>query len=62
MKSRRMKAARMLKGLSQHGLAERVGCSESRISRIETGRATAEDNLKQRIAEVLEIPTYEIGA
>ena len=61
MKARIMKSARMLKGLSQHGLAERVGCSEAAISRIETGRASPERDLKERIARELEIKPWEVG-
>jgi len=61
MKAQRMKAARMLKGMTQHALAERVGCTEALVSKIETGRATPERELKERIARVLEIEIWEVG-
>jgi len=57
----KMKAARMLNGMTQHTLAERVGCTEALISKIETGRATPERQLKERIARLLEIETWEVG-
>ncbi len=56
----RMKAARVLKGLTQLQLADRVGTKEIEISRIETGRAVPESSLKQRIADALGKPTFEI--
>ena len=51
----------MLKGMTQHALAERVGCTEALVSKIETGRATPERELKERIARVLEIEIWEVG-
>ena len=56
----RMKAARVLKGMTQLQLAETVGTKEIEISRIETGRRTADAELKRCIAEVLGKPTFEI--
>jgi DNA-binding XRE family transcriptional regulator len=56
----RMKAARVLQGLTQLQLAGLVGVKEIEISRIETGRAQPEATLKQRIAEVLRKPTFEL--
>lgn len=55
-----MKAARVLRGLTQLQLADQVGRKEIEISRLETGRAQAEVELKQRIAAVLQKPTYEL--
>ena len=56
----RLKAARVLKGFTQLQLAEKVGTREIEISRIETGRAGADSTLKQRIAEVLQKPAFEL--
>ncbi len=56
----RLKAARVLKGLTQLQLAEKVGTSEIEISRIETGRARPDAARKRQIAEVLEKPVYEL--
>lgn len=55
-----MKAARVLKGLTQLQLAEQVGTKEIEISRIETGRSVPESNLRQRIANALSKPAWEI--
>jgi len=56
----RLKAARVLKGMTQLQLAERVGLKEIEISRIETGRAAPDGTIKQRIADVLQKPTFEL--
>jgi len=56
----RLKSARVLKGMTQLQLAGRVGLKEIEISRIETGRADANAELKRRIAEVLQKPTFEL--
>ena len=56
----RMKAARVLKGLTQMQLAELVGTREIEISRIETGRVTPDAYTKERIAIVLQKPTFEL--
>jgi DNA-binding XRE family transcriptional regulator len=56
----RMKAARVLKGLTQMQLAEKVGTREIEISRIETGRVTPDAQIKQRIANALQKPTFEL--
>ena len=56
----RMKAARVEKGLTQLNLAEAVGVREIDISRIETGRAQPDAELKRRIAEVLGKPAFAI--
>ena len=55
-----MAAARVLKGLTQWQLAEKVGTREIEISRIETGRISPDVALKQRIADVLGKPTFEL--
>ena len=56
----RMKAARVLKGFTQLQLAEFVGTREIEISRIETGRVIPDEQTKQRIALVLQKPTFEL--
>ena len=58
--NRRLAAARVLKGLTQRQLAEKVGTREIEISRIETGRVAPDAAMKQRIATVLEKPTFEL--
>jgi len=49
----RLKAARVLKGLTQLQLADKVGAKEIDISRMETGRARPDAETKRRIAEAL---------
>jgi len=56
----KIEAARVLKGLTQRQLAEKVGTREIEISRIETGRISPDVALKQRIADVLGKPTFEL--
>ncbi len=56
-----MRAARGRLGLTQFNLARRVRCSESQIAKIETGRATPADWLKEAIARELGIQTWEVG-
>jgi len=48
--------------MTQFDLARRVGCSESQITKIETGRATPEHWLKEAIAREVGIQTWEVGA
>jgi len=54
-------AARRAKRWTQFELAKRVGCSESQIAKIETGRAVPEAWLKEAIARELGIATWEVG-
>ena len=56
----RLKAARVLRGMTQLQLAEKVGLEEHDISRVETGRTEADAELKRRLAEVLQKPTFEL--
>ena len=58
--NRRMAAARVLKGITQRKLAELVGTREIEISRIETGRLEPGRAMKERIALVLQKPTFEL--
>lgn len=55
-----LRAARAHAGLSGDGLAERLGISQSRVSRIELGQQAAPTDLVRRWAEVAE--TSEDGA
>jgi len=56
----RLKAARVLKGLTQLKLAELVGVKEIEISRYETGRCLPTGAVRQRIADTLQKPTFEL--
>ena len=56
----RLKAARVLMGLTQLQVAQKLGSKEIEISRIETGRAQADPRLKQRIADLLKKPAFEL--
>jgi transcriptional regulator with XRE-family HTH domain len=53
--------ARLRKRLTQFSLARRVGCSESQIAKIETGRANPPRWLKEAVARELDIQTWEVG-
>jgi ribosome-binding protein aMBF1 (putative translation factor) len=57
-----MRHARRRLGWTQLTLAQNAGCTESLITKIETGRATPERELKEAIANELNIPTWEVGA
>ena len=46
--------------MTQLQLAEKVGLEEHDISRVETGRTEADAELKRRLAEVLQKPTFEL--
>jgi transcriptional regulator with XRE-family HTH domain len=56
----RLRAARVLKGFTQLQLAEKVGTKEIEISRIETGRVQPSEQMKRRIADVLQKPPFEL--
>jgi ribosome-binding protein aMBF1 (putative translation factor) len=60
-KARIMREARHRRGWTQFDLSKRVGCSESQIAKIETGRATPPRWLKEAIAQELNIATWEVG-
>ena len=60
-KGQAMRDARRRLGLTQLDLAQRVGCTESLVTKIETGRATPEQSLKEAIARELSIATWEVG-
>ncbi len=59
----RFKIARQLAGFTQQELARTVGCSESLIARIESGRAVATPYpyLTDGIAKALNKRPFELG-
>lgn len=54
------RAARVARGLRQSDLARTVGISQSRLSRIESGRLRPDPATMQRIAAVLRVPVSEL--
>lgn len=56
----RLKAARVLRGLTQLKLADLIGLKEIDISRFETGRARPDADTKRRISDALQKPAFEI--
>lgn len=56
----RLKVARVLMGLTQLQLAEKVGTKEIEISRFETGRACPGAEMKRRLCEALAKPSFEL--
>ena len=56
-----MRDARRRLKWTQLDLAQRAGCTESLITKIETGRATPVQWLKVAIARELNIATWEVG-
>ena len=56
-----MRDARRRLGLTQLDLAQRAGITESLVTKIETGRSTPEQRLKEAIAKELNIATWEVG-
>lgn len=56
-----MREARRRLKLTQQVLAHRVGCTESMMTKIETGRATPAQWLKEAIARELGIHSWEVG-
>ena len=55
-----MRDARRRLGWTQLDLSRRVGCTESQITKIETGRASPEQWLKEAIARELNIKSWEV--
>ena len=56
----RLKAARAIRGFTQLKLAEELGIREIEISRLETGRRRPSAEMKRRISELLQKPTFEL--
>jgi transcriptional regulator with XRE-family HTH domain len=61
MKALTMKAARIMKNMTQFDLARASGLSEAQVSKIETGRAMPDYDTRKRIADVLDIPPALVG-
>jgi len=55
-----VQTARLKKGLSQFALSKRIGCTESFVSRIETGRTLPVEELQERIAHELQLALCEV--
>ena len=55
-----MREARRKLRMTQLALARRVGCTESLITKIETGRSVPQQWLKEAIARELNIHTWEV--
>jgi transcriptional regulator with XRE-family HTH domain len=60
MANKRLRAARVLAGMTQLQLADRIGKKEIEISRFETGRSQPDAEAKRRIAEALQKPAFEL--
>lgn len=58
---RRMAVGRIVMGLTQKALGERLGVTELVISKIETGRLSPSDDLRHKISAVLKIAAGEVG-
>jgi DNA-binding XRE family transcriptional regulator len=56
-----MREARLRLRITQFTLSRRVGCSESQITKIETGRTEPAQWLKEAIARELNIHSWEVG-
>ena len=59
-KAKAMRAARYRRGWTQFDLARRVGCSESQIAKIETGRTKPSPILREAICRVLKVGDLEV--
>lgn len=56
----RLKAARVIQGLTQLQLANKVGLKEIEISRFETGRSQPTEEMKRQLAAKLDKPQFEL--
>jgi len=59
-KASSMRAARYRRGWTQYSLAKRLGCSESQIAKIETGRVVPLPEIREAIARELNIAAWEV--
>ncbi len=59
-KNNRLRAARVYLGLTQLQLAQQCGLKEMTVSRLETGRAQANPELKAVLANILRKPAAEL--
>lgn len=60
MKSNNLKVNRILKGFSQRQLAKEIGISQPNISRYEKNLQQPSEEVKQRIADILELPVKDL--
>ena len=60
MKSNNLKVNRILKGFSQRQLAKKIGISQPNISRYEKNLQQPSEEVKQRIADILELPVKDL--
>ncbi len=58
---RRVRAFRKLKGLTQQELADRTGISLAVLGAVERGNRRLEDQILDKIANVLEVTTQELA-
>lgn len=58
---RRVRAFRKLKGLTQQELADRTGISLAVLGAVERGNRRLEDQILNKIANVLEVTTQELA-
>ena len=60
MKNTKMKIARLERGLTQFDLARMADCTESQISKIETGRIVPNAILRKKLADALRLKSFEV--
>ncbi|MRN57250.1 helix-turn-helix domain-containing protein [Paenibacillus sp. LC-T2] len=58
---RRVRAFRKLKGFTQQELADRTGISLAVLGAVERGNRRLEDQILDKIANVLEVTTQELA-
>ncbi|WP_409252503.1 helix-turn-helix domain-containing protein [Bacillus sp. SCS-153A] len=57
---RRIRAFRKLKGLTQEGLARKIGISVSVLGEIERGSRLPTEDFLEKVAEILGIPRADL--
>lgn len=60
MKLNNLKLNRILKGFSQRQLAKEIGISQPNISRYEKNLQQPSEEVKQKIANILELPIKDL--
>jgi len=58
----RIRSLRQRAGLTQIELAQRIGCSQSTLSEIETGEVDPKQTRLETIARALDVPIYQLFA